>query len=371
LLKNILTPLHCPFPNYIYNIVSEAINQNNRGKTCLCKINLGILQIRKCKKHFLEFTQFATKNINNMKNIILSVIATLFSLTAIGQVPQYYDSWMFPEVVNQGCISIPLSMSDGLSHVCGISEYLDVTAYAQPYFTDSIISIKGIAILGSWGVNPDTSYKFYLQIRDSSLNNVLAQVRYDTIPYSFPTTPPWNTGGNGFKKVLFDSSIFINSNKFYAVITSREVNSPPFYFSTNILEFTLFPDSCTTTENPKWFMNNKWDEIIDPNIHEPPAAITIFPILDTLTYQGINELSNVNSDVDISIYPNPAENEITFSSSVEIKKIEILNLLGQIIYTKDMKSTNTKINISNLAKGNYIAKIYTDNGVATKKFIVE
>lgn len=306
-----------------------------------------------------------------MKKVIFAVLATIFSLTAIGQTPQYYDSWMFPEVVNQGCISIPLSMSDGLSHGCGLGEYLDVTAYAQPYFTDSIISIKGIAILGSWGVNPDTNYKFYLQIRDSSLNNVLAQVRYDTIHYSFPTTPPWNTGGNGFKEVLFDSSIFINSSKFYAAITLREPNSPPYYFSTEFLSFFLFPDSCTVTEHPKWFMNNKWEEIIDPNIHEPPAAITIFPILDTLTYQGINELSNVNSDVEINMYPNPAENEITFSSSVEITKIEIINLIGQIIYTKDMKSTNTKINVSNLAKGNYIAKIYTKKGIKTNKFVVK
>ena len=306
-----------------------------------------------------------------MKNIILYVVATIFSFTAIGQNPQYYDSWMFPEVVNQGCITIPFSTNGINPNRVVFSNDVFINAYSQPYFTDSIISIKGIAILGSWGANPDTSYKFYLQIRDSSLNNVVAQVRYDTVHYSFSTTPPWSTGGNGFEELLFDSSIFINANKFYAVITLREENLPPFYFNTNIQGFGFLSDSCIVTENPKWFRNNKWEDIHNYITDEPYDGLSIFPILDTLTYPGQNDISVINSEAKINIYPNPAENEINFSSSIEITKIEILNLLGQIIYTKDIKSTNAKIDISNITKGNYIAKTYTKKGVKTNKFVVK
>ena len=302
-----------------------------------------------------------------MKNIIFSVIATIVSLTAIGQVPQYFDRWMLNEVINQGCVSIPLSEFDALHKTVGICNFLNGNAYAQPYFTDSVISIKGIAILGLWSTDPDHKEELYLQIRDSNLNNILAQVRYDTIPFFASTTPPWNSNCNAFKELLFDSSIFINANKFYTVMTS----SSSFDFFSGVISFIFWTDSCKVTEKPKWYTNGQWTEITVPNFNQPPLGLALFPILDTLTYQGQNDISVISSEVQINIYPNPAENEINFSSSVEITKIEILNLLGQIIYTKDMKSTNTKINISNLAKGNYIAKTYTKKGVKTNKFVVK
>ena len=316
-----------------------------------------------------------------MKNIVLSVIATIFSLTAIGQTPQYYDSWMFPEVVNQGCVSIPMMSFQTYADPITNESFMYTSAYAQPYFTDSIISIKGIAILGYYYALPNSSpdSQYYFQIRDSSLQNILASVRYDTLPCLLPyqySTPPWNTNANMFFEVLFDSSIFINSSKFYAAITCPKFipNVTTCCIVTTIFAFVENP-ACPTSERPQSLINDKWELLpsVNPGNPNTPLITTlcIFPILDTLTYQGINELSNVNSGVEINMYPNPAENEITFSSSVEITKIEILNLLGQIIYTKDIKSTNTKINISNLAKGNYIAKIYTKKGIKTNKFVVK
>jgi hypothetical protein len=304
-----------------------------------------------------------------MKNIVLSVIATIVSLIAIGQVPQYYNSWMFNEVVNQGCISLPLSHEEALHKTVGITNFSNGNVYAQPYFTDSVISIKGIAILGTWITNPDIKNEYYFQIRDSSLNNILAQVRYDTVPFSASTTPPWNTAGNSFKELLFDTSIFINANKFYTTMTLPDISAN---FILGVMSFISLPDSCEVTEKPKMYHNGQWMEIILPNFNEPPLGLALFPILDTLTYpQDSLGLSKVNSDVEINIYPNPAENELNVSSSVEITKIEILNIIGQVVYTNEMKSKNTKIDISNLTKGNYIAKIQTTKGVKTSKIVVK
>ncbi|HBN05318.1 MAG TPA: hypothetical protein DD434_05965 [Bacteroidales bacterium] len=308
-----------------------------------------------------------------MKKVILYIrvfAIILFSgigITAIGQVPQYYDSWMFNEVINQGCISLPLSHEEALHKTVGICNLLNGDAYAQPYFTDSIISIKGIAILGSWFIDPDDKEELYLQIRDSSLNNIFAQIRYDTIPFPVSTTPPWNANCNSFKELLFDSSIFINANKFYTVMTS----SSSFDSFTGVISFIFLTDSCKVTEKPKWYTNGQWTEITVPNFNQPPLGLALFPILDTLTYPEQNDISVINSEVEINIYPNPAKNELNVSSSIEIAKIEILNILGQLVFTKELKSKNTKINISILPKGNYIAKIHTTKGVRTTKFVVK
>jgi hypothetical protein len=72
---------------------------------------------------------------------------------------------------------------------------------------------------------------------------------------------------------------------------------------------------------------------------------------------GFNE--ELISDAQINIYPNPANSEITIKVD-DFKgnsTIEIYNAVGQIVYTGDLKNTEQKINISDLADGIYYIKI--------------
>lgn len=74
----------------------------------------------------------------------------------------------------------------------------------------------------------------------------------------------------------------------------------------------------------------------------------------------------------IKIYPNPFSNLITIETNEPIFKIEIYNLLGQMVKSKIIDSpTNNSVNInlSELVQGNYIAKIYVENGEKSVKII--
>lgn len=71
-----------------------------------------------------------------------------------------------------------------------------------------------------------------------------------------------------------------------------------------------------------------------------------------------------NSDDNIIIYPNPANNIINISTKKNIKEIELFNQYGQIKIT----DRNT-INISNLTPGIYFLKITTDEAEFNSKFI--
>ncbi|MDR0789300.1 MAG: T9SS type A sorting domain-containing protein [Bacteroidales bacterium] len=87
---------------------------------------------------------------------------------------------------------------------------------------------------------------------------------------------------------------------------------------------------------------------------------------------GFVGITNViGDDITIIAYPNPASDNINFSCSEVIKGIEIFNLLGQQVYAAKVNDKFTTINVSNFAKGNYVAKLRTDKGVTTKKFVVE
>ena len=102
----------------------------------------------------------------------------------------------------------------------------------------------------------------------------------------------------------------------------------------------------------------------------PPCLSTMIPVNATVT-MGINELSN---SLFVSVYPNPASDEIEVSTTKEgLNSIEIYNLLGERIYSSlvtDNISPFT-INIKNFPSGVYIVEVKTEKGVEVRKFVKE
>ena len=70
------------------------------------------------------------------------------------------------------------------------------------------------------------------------------------------------------------------------------------------------------------------------------------------------------------VFPNPANNVININSSSNINRVEIFNMMGQMVGNYNVNDVNTQINTSNFANGVYTVKIETENGMSTKKFTV-
>lgn len=67
----------------------------------------------------------------------------------------------------------------------------------------------------------------------------------------------------------------------------------------------------------------------------------------------------------VNIYPNPTTGYI-HANAPDLDKIEIYNVSGNLVGTFHNEGT---INISHLASGTYILKLFTENGVEQKKII--
>ncbi len=70
-----------------------------------------------------------------------------------------------------------------------------------------------------------------------------------------------------------------------------------------------------------------------------------------------------------SIYPNPSKDIVTISvaQNLQLEKVTVYNQLGQIVKT----TTNTVVDLSELATGSYYVEIITHKGKGTKIFIKE
>jgi hypothetical protein len=82
---------------------------------------------------------------------------------------------------------------------------------------------------------------------------------------------------------------------------------------------------------------------------------------------GISELTSSR----ISIYPNPAHDNITIETSFALSQVQlsISNLNGQQLITSQITLPKTQIDISNLPGGVYFVRLTNDKTVEVGKFI--
>ena len=320
----------------------------------------------------------------NMKKIIIAVIATLSCLSAIGQQgqrPLYLDDYLYPYYMASGCYDTnDFERYTAMSWNCSL--FAEKTIIAQPFYIDSTISIRGITIFTNRASVNTYPQALYLQIRDSSLNNVLVQVRYDTM------TPKLYDFQNGINSVmpvryieaLFDSIITVNSSVFYAAITFHDKDSVGYnYLSIYGINKHLVGCNDRVEEFPVLVGDNagNWKPILQALMEKGstmwqdtmnvPYEMRIFPILKRAT----SSLDEIDIDNRVKIYPNPSSKEININSQYIINSIEILNSLGQKVYSEKINALNKTIDISALNKGIYIIELKTEKGVIHRKFIKE
>jgi Secretion system C-terminal sorting domain/Domain of unknown function DUF11 len=81
-----------------------------------------------------------------------------------------------------------------------------------------------------------------------------------------------------------------------------------------------------------------------------------------------NPLSNDQFDNEnVSVYPNPVSDVVYFKTIEEVSKVEIYDMSGRILSSNSI--LENKLDVNNLQSGNYILKIYTQNGIVTNKII--
>lgn len=71
----------------------------------------------------------------------------------------------------------------------------------------------------------------------------------------------------------------------------------------------------------------------------------------------------------IQLYPNPVIDVLTISSSETMSKIEVVNLLGQVIISDRINEMQTQIDLSRYSTGTYIVRVLVDDKVEIFKVI--
>ncbi len=117
--------------------------------------------------------------------------------------------------------------------------------------------------------------------------------------------------------------------------------------------------------------------ILTPSSYPYTYNLNCFYRSNSFIYNPTCIITNLNKnttkDVEVLIYPNPTNGNFTLKldSETETKKqIELTNLLGEIIFKKEIHINETQININNFDNGVYFLKVFDKNKlIGTTKIV--
>ncbi len=92
------------------------------------------------------------------------------------------------------------------------------------------------------------------------------------------------------------------------------------------------------------------------------ARMDGFSISHTLS---VNDLAQFK----FKLSPNPTKDYLQLSAVKNIDRIEVFNLLGQQISSRELELTQTQLDVSTLSKGIYILKAHIEDAVGSYKFV--
>jgi len=91
---------------------------------------------------------------------------------------------------------------------------------------------------------------------------------------------------------------------------------------------------------------------------------------NTTLFSGpMTSTENILPTNSVTVYPNPVSERLLISTALEIQQAKIFDISGK--HVQDIDSLKTEINIAGLSNGLYILHLFTEEGVLSKKFIVQ
>jgi uncharacterized repeat protein (TIGR03803 family) len=89
-------------------------------------------------------------------------------------------------------------------------------------------------------------------------------------------------------------------------------------------------------------------------------------------FGSITDVNEISEDETLRIYPTPADNILSVESSIQATEIKITDILGgEVFRTYSLVQQLLQINVSSLQNGIYFVNIKTNQGLVTKKIVVQ
>jgi hypothetical protein len=180
--------------------------------------------------------------------------------------------------------------------------------------------------------------------------SVIDSIYQDTIPHTWDVLPNYSP--------LVDSAKWSWGDGTYTIgLYPSHVYTSPGWYNICVTAYSSCGDSATYCQNDSVYKVSNSNSMIYVNI-----------------LHNTNDVKEIASDGhDFSIYPNPTTGVFTIETQSKNPEIKITNLIGEEIQEARIKKqeTKTEIDLNAMQNGIYFVNIKTNEGLFTKKIVVQ
>jgi hypothetical protein len=128
----------------------------------------------------------------------------------------------------------------------------------------------------------------------------------------------------------------------------------------NVIDYVHYYD---TLPWPDADNNGYYLKLADPDLDNSLAE----------NWTASNELilsdDQIPADLNLQFYPNPVHDVLKIKSVSEIKTLNLYDIYGRLLQTKDVNCDTDELDMRQLAEGIYFIKVITYGRVVTRKVI--
>ena len=170
-------------------------------------------------------------------------------------------------------------------------------------------------------------------------------------------------------KVTFKATVAADAEVYFRFEADVYPNTEPSFNSANVALLAANPaNTAYEVAIPANATNTYKSAILYVVTRDVEVSLREIKIIQNPT----DTASNVDNDMlKISLYPSPAQNELTISAENTIQNASIYNVLGRKVQAFNVNAASKKLDVSALSTGIYILKYTVDNVVGSMKFIKE
>ena len=182
-------------------------------------------------------------------------------------------------------------------------------------------------------------------------------LKWNVINTNFPAD--WRTAVTG----VCDNYLCYSGSSFWTALTSIR-KSDPYAAGTSTGDFHMQLGLSSATTHGTYYLTARLSDSAAPaDTALATWVITYYPTAVPEVNKGSEE---------VSLYPNPATNEINlvFDANADVKTAAVYNIIGKVMSVYRVTGNSANLNLDNIPTGIYFVRLMNTQGdvVATRKF---
>jgi len=160
--------------------------------------------------------------------------------------------------------------------------------------------------------------------------------------------------------VIVSENTLENALPIFSTLTSQKG-----YVDGNNIILNVWDDQLQSQVSSTYTFANEYEEAyLESNYPSEDGEFSVINIT-----KGSSD--NIDVETNVSIYPNPASDVLNVVANTNIKRVRIINFIGQIMFDNSVNNSSININTSAYQSGVYIISVETSNGVITEKITIK